>query len=168
MGAADRAFPDRRGAGTASVVRAARDHGPRCRWHPRSWSWSRVTAQEANGGDAAMPPAPLAGARVRSRTRARAPGRLGPGNATAGQPMWFSSPRHGRHLWPRTTAPCPASRWVIREITENARLPADQLVGWSFKPSLYGGCGSRWSVHAGRRSCAWGVVLGASGSGLGM
>jgi len=37
----------------------------------------------------------LAGIRVRSRTRAQAPGRPGAENATAGRPLWSSSPRRG-------------------------------------------------------------------------
>jgi len=53
----DRVFPDRRSAGIAT--RRVCRTGPR----PRSWSWSRVTAREANGVEAAMPLASLAGIR---------------------------------------------------------------------------------------------------------
>ena len=82
---------------TASVVRAARAHGP--------------PGREADRGS-------------RCRRRVRAPGRPGPGNATAGRPLWFSSLGRRRRLCPETTAPCPASRWVIQEITENAHTAA--------------------------------------------
>jgi hypothetical protein len=102
--AADRVCPDRRGAGIASLVRAARAHGPRV---------VKLIAGCGAGGerrDAVMPSAPLAGIRVRSRTRARAPGRLGSGNATAGRPLWSSSPRHGRGRCPERPRPVLVSR----------------------------------------------------------
>ena len=87
--ATDRVCPGRRGAGTASLVRATRAHSPRL--------MNLIAGHGAGGGRR---------------------GRHGRAAAVVQfAETWKTS-------LPGTTAPCPASHWVIREITENAHTPA--------------------------------------------
>ena len=131
--AADRVFPDRRGAGTASVVHAAPAHGPlavkliaghgaaggpqrgprpgRCDQVPNLGTSSRTA------GDAGSRPWIIQ--RTGPRQAARARERHGRAR------LRFSSPGRGRTSLPGAPAPDPGITLSDEAVKENARGPAD-------------------------------------------